>query len=204
MTDSVDAAEHNITPALDAESIEQIMAIPAETALGFTGRRAAEIVGITYRQLDYWARTDLVRPSLMDAAGSGSRRSYSYRDLLELKVIKSLLDAGIKLEQVRQVFGFLRDQLGEDVAAANLVISGSRSVLIRDGAELIDVLKNGQGVLNILPLAQVKEDIDARILEFPPTQSGVVAATDAPSELSTANNAGLGESEIVVPTADVI
>ncbi len=204
MTDSVDAAEHNITPALDAESIEQIMAIPAETALGFTGRRAAEIVGITYRQLDYWARTDLVRPSLMDAAGSGSRRSYSYRDLLELKVIKSLLDAGIKLEQVRQVFGFLRDQLGEDVAAANLVISGSRSVLIRDGAELIDVLKNGQGVLNILPLAQVKEDIDARILEFPPTQSGVVAATDAPSEPSTANNAGLGESEIVVPTADVI
>jgi len=203
MTDSVDAAEHNITPALDAESIEQIMAIPAETALGFTGRRAAEIVGITYRQLDYWARTDLVRPSLMDAAGSGSRRSYSYRDLLELKVIKSLLDAGIKLEQVRQVFGFLRDQLGEDVAAANLVISGSRSVLIRDGAELIDVLKNGQGVLNILPLAQVKEDIDARILEFPPTQAGVVAATDAPSELSAAN-AGLGESEIVTPTADVI
>ena len=64
---------------------------------GFTGRRTAEIVGISYRQLDYWARTDLIRPSLADAAGSGSRRSYSYRDLLELKVIKSLLDAGIKL-----------------------------------------------------------------------------------------------------------
>ena len=65
---------------------------------GFSGHRAAEIVGITYRQLDYWARTDLVRPSLADAKGSGSRRRYSYRDLLELKVIKSLLDSGIKLE----------------------------------------------------------------------------------------------------------
>ena len=152
---------------------------PAEARLGFTGRRAAEIVGITYRQLDYWARTDLVRPSLVDASGSGSRRSYSYTDLLELKVIKSLLDAGIKLEQVRQVFGYLRDQLGEDVSSANLVINGRRSVLVRDGAELIDVLQNGQGVLNILPLAQVKENIDAAILEFPPTQAGVEPAAPA-------------------------
>ena len=68
---------------------------------GFSGKRAAEIVGITYRQLDYWARTDLIRPSLADAQGSGSRRRYSYRNLLELKVIKTLLDAGIKLESVR-------------------------------------------------------------------------------------------------------
>ena len=67
---------------------------------GFSGTKAATIVGITYRQLDYWARTDLIRPSLADASGSGSRRLYSYRDLLELRVIKSLLDAGIKLESV--------------------------------------------------------------------------------------------------------
>ena len=67
---------------------------------GFSGKRTAEIVDITYRQLDYWARTDLVKPSLAQAKGSGSRREYSYRDLLELKVIKSLLDAGIRLEQV--------------------------------------------------------------------------------------------------------
>ena len=63
--------------------------------VGFSGTRAAAVVGISYRQLDYWARTDLVRPSLCDASGSGSRRLYSYRDLLELRVIKSLLDAGI-------------------------------------------------------------------------------------------------------------
>ncbi|MEZ5322601.1 MAG: MerR family transcriptional regulator [Microthrixaceae bacterium] len=133
---------------------------------GFSGRRAAEIVGISYRQLDYWARTDLVRPSLTDAAGSGSRRQYSYRDLLELKVIKSLLDAGIKLEQVRQVFGYLRDQLGSDVASANLVIRGTTSVLVRSGEELIDVLQAGQGVLNVLPLGGVKDELDASIVHL--------------------------------------
>ena len=70
----------------------------------FSGTQAADVVGITYRRLDYWARTDLVRPSGTDAAGSGSRRHYSYRNLLELRVVKSLLDAGLKLESVREVF----------------------------------------------------------------------------------------------------
>jgi DNA-binding transcriptional MerR regulator len=135
---------------------------------GFSGQRAAEIVGITYRQLDYWARTDLVRPSLADAKGSGSRRKYSYRDLLELKTIKRLLDAGIKLEVVREVFSFMRENLGEDVSTANLVIQGTRTVLIQTDGELIDLVKRGQGVLNILPLAGVKEEIDARIVELRP------------------------------------
>lgn len=130
---------------------------------GFSGRRTAEIVGITYRQLDYWARTDLVRPTLADAAGSGSRRQYSYRDLLELKVIKSLLDAGIKLEQVRTVFTFVRDHLGSDITTANLVISGSNTVLVQDGEELIDALRSGQGVLNVLQLGGVKDALDASI-----------------------------------------
>jgi DNA-binding transcriptional MerR regulator len=135
---------------------------------GYTGRRTAEIVGISYRQLDYWARTDLVRPSLTDASGSGSRRSYSYRDLLELKVIKTLLDSGLKLESVRQVFTYVREQLGEDITSANIVISGKKSVLVKSGEELIDVLQQGQGVLNVLPLAGVKDEIDARIVELFP------------------------------------
>ena len=140
----------------------------APTDGGFSGTRAAKVVGITYRQLDYWARTDLVKPSLAQATGSGSRRQYSYRDLLELKVIKSLLDAGIRLEQVRRVFTYMRDQLGEDVASANLVIDGSNSVLVNTGEELIDLLQNGQGVLNVLPLAGVKEEVDARIVSLYP------------------------------------
>ena len=135
---------------------------------GFSGKRTAEIVDITYRQLDYWARTDLVKPSLAQATGSESRRQYSYRDLLELKFIKSLLDAGIRLEQVRKVFTYMRDQLGEDVASANLVIDGSNSVLVNTGEELIDLLQNGQGVLNVLPLAGVKEEVDARIVSLYP------------------------------------
>ncbi len=135
----------------------------------FSGRAAAEIVGISYRQLDYWARTDLVRPSVTAAAGSGSRRRYSYSDLLELKVIKSLLDAGIRLESVRHVFTYVREHLGEDITAANIVISGNRTVLVRSGEELIDVLRKGQGVLNVLALAGVKDEVDARIVELFPT-----------------------------------
>jgi DNA-binding transcriptional MerR regulator len=142
---------------------------------GFSGKRTAEIVDITYRQLDYWARTDLVRPSLADASGSGSRRQYSYRDLLELKVIKSLLDSGIRLEQVRKVFAYMRNHLGEDVASANLVIDGSNSVLVNTGEELIDLLQNGQGVLNVLPLAGVKDEVDARIVSLYPDMAEVVA-----------------------------
>jgi len=144
---------------------------PLAEHVGFSGRRTAEIVGISYRQLDYWARTDLVRPSLAEARGSGSRRLYSYADLLELKVIKTLLDAGLKLESVRTVFTYLREQLGEDVSSANLVISGKRSVLVRSGEELVDVLQQGQGVLNVLPLAGVKDEIDTRIIELRPTSS---------------------------------
>ena len=146
---------------------------------GFSGKHAAEIVGITYRQLDYWARTDLVRPSLADATGSGSRRSYSYRDLLELKVVKNLLDAGIKLESVRDAFEYLRDQLGEDIASVSLVISGSRSVLVRDGEGIVDLLRQGQGVLNILPLGGVKNEVDAAIVELFPARADVARAANA-------------------------
>ncbi len=162
-------------------SEEEPVTETAPADMGFSGRRTAEIVGITYRQLDYWARTDLVKPSLADAKGSGSRRLYSYRDLLELKVIKTLLDAGLKLESVRQVFSYMRQNLGEDITAANLVISGTTSVLVRSGEELIDVLQQGQGVLNVLPLAGVKEEIDARIVELRPADSGDGAGADRPT-----------------------
>ena len=134
-------------------------------AQGFSGTRAAAIVGISYRQLDYWARTDLVRPSLADANGSGSRRQYSYRDLLELRVIKSLLDAGIKLENVRSAFEYLRQHVDSDIAAAHLVISGS-DVLLCDGDQLIDVMKRGQGVLNVLAIGGLKEGLDQQLISL--------------------------------------
>jgi DNA-binding transcriptional MerR regulator len=133
---------------------------------GWSGAKTAEIVGITYRQLDYWARTDLIRPSLADANGSGTRRRYSYSNLLELKIIKRLLDAGIRLEQVREVFDYLREQVGSDVASANLVIDGHSVMLARDDGELIDLVRRGQGVLNILSLANVKDEVDAHLSDI--------------------------------------
>ena len=149
--------------------------------MGFSGTRAAAVVGISYRQLDYLARTDLVRPSLADASGSGSRRQYSYRDLLELRVIKSLLDAGIKLESVRKAFSYLRENVDADIAAATLVISGS-DVLLCDGDTLIDIVRRGgQGVLNVLAIGSVKTDLDASLVEL---------AQDAPAADLPAAQAG--------------
>jgi len=136
---------------------------------GFSGTRAAEVVGITYRQLDYWARTDLVRPSMADARGSGSRRRYSYRDLLELKMIKKLLDSGIRLEQVRDVFRNLRQHLESEIVSANVVISGTQVALCDTDGQLIDLVRSGQGVLNVLSVAGVKEELDADLVDLRPT-----------------------------------
>jgi DNA-binding transcriptional MerR regulator len=148
---------------------------------GYRGPQVCSIVGITYRQLDYWTRTDLIKPSVADAKGSGSQRRYSYRDLLELKVIKSLLDAGVSLQSARKSIAYLRQNLGEDVASANLVLNGKGSVLARNGEELIDLVRSGQGVLNIVPLAGVKDEVDAGILQLRPSA---------------------GEAEAAVPVAD--
>ena len=162
---------------------------------GFSGRKTAEIVGISYRQLDYWARTDLVRPSLADAKGSGSRRRYSYRDLVELKVVKTLLDNGIKLESVRQAFTYLRDQLGTDVASARLIIRGGSAILVRDDDELIDVLKQGQTVLSsILSLDSVQRELDEAIVHVLPGQSVNVESPSSPAT-------GDSDRQIQAPTS---
>jgi len=136
---------------------------------GFSGPQTAKIVGISYRQLDYWTRTGLIRSSLSDADGSGSRRVYGYNDLLEIKVVKRLIDSGIRLEVVRKVFDYISEQLGADITTASLVISGSSCVLVNSGEELWDVTQSGQGVFNtVMPLAPVKSDIDDKIVALYP------------------------------------
>jgi DNA-binding transcriptional MerR regulator len=145
---------------------------------GFRGPQVCKIVGITYRQLDYWARTDLIRPSVADARGSGTQRKYSYRDLVELKVIKSLLDSGVSLQSARRAIEYLRENLGEDVASANLVINGNGSLLARTGEEIVDLVRQGQGVLNIVPLAGVVEQLDAAIHELPSAPAEPERATE--------------------------
>ena len=133
---------------------------------GFRGAQVCSLVGITYRQLDYWARTGLLRPSITDATGSGSQRRYSYGDVLELKVIKRLLDAGLKLQQARQAVECLRGDLGADLASSQLVLIGSRSVLAQSDGEVVDLLAGGQGVFNILPLSGVVSELEAAIVEI--------------------------------------
>src|SRR5258708_24962745 len=132
---------------------------------GYRGPQVCAIVGITYRQLDYWARTDLLRPSITEARGSGTQRRYSYRDLLELKVIKRLLDAGISLHSARRALEVLRAHR-EEGTSANLVLNRTQSVLATSGEEIIDLLKGGQGGLNIVPLSGVVSDLAAAIHDF--------------------------------------
>ncbi len=140
----------------------------SDTTQGFRGPQVCTLVGITYRQLDYWARTGLLRPSVADARGSGTKRLYSYRDLLELKVIKQLLDAGISLQSARRAVDCLREDLGADLTSANLVLTGSRSVLAKSNGEVVDLLAGGQGVFNIVPLSGVVDELDAAIVRLDP------------------------------------
>lgn len=139
---------------------------PALAQGGFRGSQVCNIVGITYRQLDYWARTDLLRPSISDAKGSGSQRVYSYTDLLQLKVIKQLLDNGISLRSTRRAIECLRASGGE-VASASLVIADERSVLAHSGEELFDLLRGGQGVLSIVVgMEKIVSEVDAAITQL--------------------------------------
>lgn len=145
----------------------------------FTSRQTKEIVGISYRQLDHWDRTGLVKPSRAEARGSGSRRRYSYGDLLELKIVKKLLDSGMSLKGIRRIFNYLRENLKSDIVTANLVIDGSSVVLVGNDEELIDLLQNGQGVLNVLPLSAVKKELDAAVIDlFPPELDAAERADD--------------------------
>ena len=146
---------------------------------GFRGPQVCKIVGITYRQLDYWARTNLIRPSIADAKGSGTQRRYSYRDLVELKVIKNLLDAGVSLQLARKGIEYIRENLGEDIASANLVMNGPHPVLARSDGEVIDLMRKGQGVLSIVALGPVVDDLDVAIHDLRPAGAADKGAAPA-------------------------
>ena len=166
-----------------AEHPMQAQQLPglAETsarAEGFRGPQVCKLVGITYRQLDYWARTGLLRPSIADARGSGTQRRYSYHDVLELKVIKQLIDAGISLQRSRRAAECLRNGLGGDLASANLVLHGTDSILARGDGEVVDIVRGGQGVLNIVPLSGVVEELDAAIYRIEQSGAGLSGTSD--------------------------
>ena len=157
----------------------------ARIAKDFSSLQTIEIVGITYRQLDYWTRTELVTSTAQEAVGSGSRRRYSYNDLLELKLIKRLLDEGIALQRVREVFDYLRDELGEEVASADLVINGNQSLLVRTDEQILDALRQGQGAL-YLRMEGLIEEVDAAVQELPIEEVQPVETSSPQTGMGTA------------------
>ena len=121
-----------------------------------------KIVGISYRQLDYWARTGLVRPSIRDAGGSGTQRLYSFEDLVVLRTIKKLLDAGVSLQRIRRAIGFLRDQLNRDPQGVTIMSDGSGIYACESPGEVMDLLQRGQGVFGIA-LDKVWTDVEGSL-----------------------------------------
>jgi len=128
---------------------------------GYRGPQVCDIVGITYRQLDYWARTNLIRPSIADARGSGTQRRYSYRDLVELKVIKKLLDAGVGLQQIRKAVDYLRESK-QPLHGTTLMSDGNRIYTPESPDAVIDLLAKGQGVFAIA-IGKVASDLEGSL-----------------------------------------
>ena len=141
---------------------------------GYRGPQTCKIVDITYRQLDYWTRTGLVAPSVQPATGSGSQRLYSFNDLLQLKVIKGLTDAGASLQKVRQAIDYVRDDLDADWSRVTIVTDGDGVYACTTDAEVVDLLRRGQGVLgSVVAVGKIKEQLQGTLRELRPSADGV-------------------------------
>lgn len=134
--------------------------------IGYRGPTACSAAGITYRQLDYWARTGLVEPSVQPAHGSGSQRLYSFRDILVLKVVKRLLDTGVSLQQIRTAVSHLRNRGVEDLAQITLMSDGVSVYECTSADEVVDLLQGGQGVFGIA-LGRVWQEVEGSLAELP-------------------------------------
>ena len=133
---------------------------------GYRGPTVCKVVGITYRQLDYWARTSLVVPSIRAATGSGSQRLYSFRDVLVVKIVKRLLDAGVSLQQIRVAVGHLQGQGVEDLSQITLISDGSSVFACTSANEVIDLVQGGQGVFGIA-VGHVWREVQGTLSELP-------------------------------------
>lgn len=133
--------------------------------LGYTSKQVIKVIGITYRQLDHWDKTGFISPTARQAQGSGSRRLYSYEDLLRFKVAKSLLDSGAVFSSVVDTFEFI-EGLGDNILTANIVIDGQRVRYVRSDQEILDVLHQGQGVLSFVGVSQIQEQLNGEIVQL--------------------------------------
>ncbi|MGO2746017.1 MerR family transcriptional regulator [Microbacterium sp.] len=158
--------------ACDPQFVTELLftdGLPAmDDEVGYRGAVAARAAGITYRQLDYWARTELVVPTVRGASGSGSQRMYGFRDILVLKLVKRLLDTGISLQQIRVAVDQLRAAGIRDLAGTTLMSDGASVYLCTSNDEVIDLVSRGQGVFGIA-VGKVLREVESTLVEFDPT-----------------------------------
>ena len=153
--------------------------------VGYRGPTACSAAGITYRQLDYWARTGLVEPSVREASGSGTLRLYSFRDILVLKIVKKLLDAGISLQNIRTAIASLRDRGVADLAEITQMSDGATVYECTSTDEVVDLLQGGQAVFAIAVGRHVR-DVEGTLASLPGERARSDAAPEAvPDELSS-------------------
>jgi DNA-binding transcriptional MerR regulator len=150
---------------------------PLPEDAGFRGPTACSAAGITYRQLDYWARTGLVDPTVRSATGSGTQRLYSFKDILLLKIIKRLLDAGVSLQQIRIAIDHLRVRGTDDLTQVTLMSDGASVYECRSADEVIDLLQGGQGVFGIA-IGGVWKEIEGSLHELPSERAVEIASSD--------------------------
>ena len=152
--------------------------------LGYRGPTACSAAGISYRQLDYWARTGLVEPSVRPASGSGTQRLYSFRDILVLKVVKRLLDTGISLQQIRSAVTHLRERGSANLAEVTLMSDGVSVYEFTSPDEVVDLLQGGQGVFAIA-LGRVWQEVEGSLAALPSERAaGESTASGGPDELA--------------------
>lgn len=159
-------AEQTDAVDLPQEALFEGEFTPLPEDMGFRGPIACGAAGITYRQLDYWARTGLVVPEIRGAEGSGTQRLYSFRDILVLRVIKRLIDAGISLQQIRVAVDHLRHRGAQDLTQITLMSDGVSVYECTSDNEIVDLLRGGQGMFAIA-LGGVWKDIEGSLLELP-------------------------------------
>lgn len=148
----------------------------AEGRRGYRGPAVCRVVGITYRQLDYWATTGLVEPSVRDAEGSGSQRLYSFEDIVALKVIKRLLDVGVSLQRIRKAIDYVRDR-GLSLRNLTLASDGETVYAATDSQDVIDLLQRGQGVFAIA-VNPLYDEMEAEVMALPAEPATPIAAGD--------------------------
>ncbi|OKJ64388.1 MerR family transcriptional regulator [Streptomyces sp. CB02009] len=137
----------------------------AGETVGYRGPTACAAAGITYRQLDYWARTGLVEPSVRPAYGSGTQRLYSFRDVVVLKIVKRFLDTGVALQNIRAAVQHLRARGFRDLERMTLMSDGATVYECSSPDEVVDLLQGGQGVFGIA-VGVVWRDVEAALSQL--------------------------------------